>query len=137
MNRRDFLMFRTDGADRIVDLSCQKLFVHYLDMCSGFAQGTPEAGLLDDADWWAGEPPLEIATTAPDDFFRSVQADILNADKLRIVDMEWMAQEEFRIRMETLIAAFRAAGGEILYSDNEVKPEMGKAVKLEPQREVR
>ena len=115
MNRRDFLLFRTEDSARIVDLSCQKLFVHYLDLCSGFAQGTPEAGMLENSDWWAGEPPLEIATTVPEELFRKVQSDILDADKLRIVDMEWMAQGEFRIRVETLIATFRAAGGEIIY----------------------
>ncbi|MSR11621.1 MAG: hypothetical protein EXR84_07470 [Gammaproteobacteria bacterium] len=119
MNRRDFLLFRTDGPDRVVDLSCQKLFVHYLDLNSGFAQGIPESGMLENADWWAGEPPLAISTTAPEEFFRSVQKEILKADQLRIVDMEWMAQGDFRIRVETLIAAFRAAGGEIIYGATE------------------
>lgn len=124
MNRRDFLLFRTDGTKRTVELSCQKLFVHYLDICSGFAQGTPEAGLLNGIEWWAGEPPLAVATTAPDEFFRKVQSDVLVADKLRIVDMEWMTQDEFRIRVETLIAAFRAAGGEIIYGATEKSQEV-------------
>lgn len=119
MNRRDFLLFRTEGHERIVELSCQKLFVHFLDLSSGIARGKTEAGTLLDADWWAGEPPLEIGTTAPDDFFRSIQADILRADKLHITDMEWMAQGEFRIRVETLIAAFKAAGGELVYLHSE------------------
>jgi hypothetical protein len=115
MNRRDFLLFRTEGRIRVVELSCQKLFVNYLDLCSGIAQAAPEAGTLDDSDWWAGEPPLQIESAAPDDFFRQVQADVMDADQLRVVDMEWVAQGEFRIRVETLLAAFRATGGEIVY----------------------
>ena len=116
MKRRDFLLLRTEGTERIVELSCQKLLVHYLDLNSGFASGQPEAGALDEAHWWAGEPPLQIDTTAPDEFFRAVQQEILDADTVCVVDMEWMAQGEFRIRIETLLAAFKAAGGEVQFA---------------------
>jgi hypothetical protein len=51
-------------------------------------------------------------------FFRSVQTDIIKADKLRVLDMEWLAQGEFRIRIETLLASFKATGGEVLYKNN-------------------
>lgn len=119
MNRRDFLLFRTEGSERLVELSCQKLYVHYQGLCSGIGDGLAEAGTPDDADWWAGEPPLQIAAPAPEEFFRGVQHDLQGAHKVRVLDMEWMDQGEFRIRVETLLSAFRATGGEVSYGSPE------------------
>ena len=118
MNRRDFLLFRTEGSQRIADLSCEKLFMHYQDLNSGYHQAAEESGTLDDADWWAGEPPLAIDNTDPEAFFRSVLTDIKDVDSVRVLDMEWLAQGEFRIRVETLLAAFKARGGEVSYQAN-------------------
>ena len=118
MNRRDFLLLRTEGSKTIAELSCEKLFMQYQDLSSGFQQAEAESGTLDDAEWWAGEPPLSVNHIDPEAFFRSVQTDIIKADKLRVLDMEWLAQGEFRIRVETLLASFKATGGEVLYKNN-------------------
>ncbi len=115
MNRRDFLFFRSKGNAQVVELSCEKLFVHYEHLCSGFNQAEEESGTLDDAEWWAGEPPLSITSLDPEDFFRSVQRDLANIDSLQVLDMEWLAQGEFRIRVETLLAACKAGGCEVNY----------------------
>ena len=79
MNRRDFLLFRTEDDKKVADLSCEKLFIHYEGLNSGFHQAEEEAGSLDDADWWAGEPPLKIRSSDPESFFRSVLADLKDA----------------------------------------------------------
>ena len=34
---------------------------------------------------------------------------------MQVQDMEWLAQGEFRVRVETLLTAFKAAGGEVDY----------------------
>ena len=115
MNRRDFLLMHTQGSKRTADLSCEKLFIHYEGLCSGYHQAPEECGTFDDADWWAGEPPLSIANSDPDDFFRSLQTEIRDVDTLTVLDMEWLKQGDFRIRVETLLAAFRARGSEVIY----------------------
>ena len=118
MQRRDFLLFRTEGSKRVGELSCEKLFMHFQDLSSGFQQAMEEAGTLDDADWWAGEPPLSIQTIDSETFFRGVLAEMRDTDSLQVLDMEWLAQGDFRIRVETLLAAFKARGGEVLFQNN-------------------
>ena len=115
MRRRDFLLMRTDGGNRVEDLSCEKLFMNYQDLNSGVQASREEAGTLEDADWWAGEPSLNISTADPEKFFASVLADLNNVNKLQVLDLEWLSQGEFRVRVETLLLAFKAAGGEVVY----------------------
>lgn len=118
MNRRDFLSFRTEGSQRVAELSCEKLFMHFQDLSSGFQQATEEAGTLDDADWWAGEPPLSIHGIDPETFFRGVLGEMRETHCLQVLDMEWLVQGDFRIRVETLLAAFKAQGGEVLFQNS-------------------
>ena len=115
MNRRQFLLFRTEGSQRLAELSCEKLFMHFQDLSSGVQQGREEQGTLADADWWAGEPALLINTIDQEEFFRAVLGDLQHADLLTVKDMEWLVQGDFRIRVETLLAAFKAGGGQVSY----------------------
>lgn len=115
MNRRDFLRMHTEGSRQIAALSCEKLYIHYEGLCSGYHQAPEECGTFDDADWWAGEPPLSIANTDPEAFFRSLLTEIQDVDTLTVLDMEWLKQGDFRIRIETLLAAFKARGNEVIY----------------------
>lgn len=116
MNRRDFLLLRTEGSSRIAELSCEKLFMHYQDLNSGFQQALEEAGTPGDADWWAGEPPLNISRVEPEHFFRDVLHQLDDIEKISVRDMEWLDQGDFRIRVETLLAAFKARGGEVSFA---------------------
>ena len=89
--------------------------MNYQDLNSGFQQSDEESGILEDADWWAGEPPLNIRSADPETFFTNVLADLKGINKVQVQDMEWLAQGEFRIRVETLLTAFKAGGGEVSY----------------------
>ena len=115
MKRRDFLLMRTDGGERVAELSCEKLFMNYQDLNSGLQQSNEESGTLEDADWWAGEPSLSVHRADPETFFNSVFADLKGVSKVQVQDMEWLAQGEFRVRVETLLTAYKAAGGEVDY----------------------
>ena len=44
MNRRDFLLLRCEDEKQIAELSCEKLFVHYSDVNSGFHEAEAEEG---------------------------------------------------------------------------------------------
>ncbi|MDA1371121.1 MAG: hypothetical protein O2971_10215 [Proteobacteria bacterium] len=115
MNRREFLLFRTEGSQRVAELSCEKLFMHFQDLNSSVQQGREEQGTLADADWWAGEPALLINTIDHEEFFRAVLSDLQNVDQLSVKDVEWLVQGDFRIRVDTLLAAFQAGGGQVSY----------------------
>ena len=93
MKRRDFLLMRTDDGERVAELSCEKLFMNYQDLNSGFQQSNEESGTLEDADWWAGEPSLSIHRADPETFFSSVFADLKGVSKVQVHDMEWLARE--------------------------------------------
>ena len=121
MNRRDFLFFRTEGSQRVAELSCEKLFMHYQDLSSGFQQAAEEEGSLDGADWWAGEPSLLVNSIEPDVFFRKILEELSEIEAVTVQDMEWLAQGDFRIRVETLLAAFSAGGGGVHYKSPDEK----------------
>jgi hypothetical protein len=136
MNRRDFLLFHAEGSKQVADLSCEKLFMHYQDLNSGFQRAVEEAGTLDDADWWAGEPSLLVNSMEPEAFFRKVLDELSDVEAVLVQDMEWLAQGDFRIRVETLLSAFKAGGGEVNYksldkqnTDNKMKEEVKKEEK--------
>ena len=118
MKRRDFLLLRTEGNERVAHLSCEKLFMHYQDLNAGFQQGNKEEGIPDDADWWAGEPSLHIRRSDPETFFRGVLDDLKEVNAIQVQDMECLAQGEFLVRVETLLTAFKARGGEVKYKNN-------------------
>ena len=82
---------RTDGGNRVADLSCEKLFMNYQDLNSGVQASREEAGTLEDADWWAGEPSLNISTADPEKFFASVLADLNNVNKLQVLELTLIA----------------------------------------------
>ena len=107
MNRLDFLLFRTEDDKTVADLSCEKLFVYYEGLNSGFHQALEEAGTLDDAEWWAGEPPLKINSSATESFFRSVLADLRDSDSFPVRAREGLGQGGFRIWVKTLMRRFK------------------------------
>ncbi len=100
----------------MAELSCEKLFVHFQDLRSGFQQGNAESGNPDEADWWEGEPSLSITRASPELFFHSLLEAISQTEKLRVSESEWLSDDDFRMHMDTLFAAFRARGGEIEFS---------------------
>ncbi|MDP6536103.1 MAG: hypothetical protein QGG02_07220 [Gammaproteobacteria bacterium] len=115
MNRRDFLLCRTEGSHRVAELSCEKMYMHFQDLVSGIQQASPEAGTPDDAEWWAGEPALLLNSLDPESFFRALLDELREIDTVIVKDMEWLAHGDFRIRVDTLLAAFKITGGKVTY----------------------
>ena len=60
MNRRDFLTLRTKGQRRIVELSCERLYMRYADARSGVGRWAPPAPIGKNQPAWEGEPPPQI-----------------------------------------------------------------------------
>jgi len=119
MNRREFLLFGTEGGNQVAELSCEKLFMHYQDLTAGFQQSAVAAGNADDADWWADEPPLAITRADPEQFFLSILTELGDVEKLTVRDLEWLGQRsDFRSRVEALLAAFEERGGDIRYAQS-------------------
>ena len=85
MNRRDFLSLRIDRADHAAELSCEQLYMRYLDST---LDGTTEQ------------------------LFRNIEQTLSGVKVLRLTAPSWLACEELK-PIESLIAGFRARGGRI------------------------
>ena len=85
MNRRDFLAFKMDHENHGAELSCEQLYMRYLDST---VDGTTEQ------------------------FFQKIEQTLSGVRVLHLTERSWLACEELK-PMESLIAAFRARGGRV------------------------
>jgi len=126
MNRRDFLLFRTRKKERIVELSCERLYMQHLDIAAGAARASAHAQPLEAPFWSEGEPPLLIDQPTSEEFFQDLQCELLNADVVRIRDSHWLVGEEIRRSLDDVLAVVRAAGRPIEFCDVKEKVEPSK-----------
>jgi hypothetical protein len=107
MTRREFVLVRTVAARRVADLSCERLYMRFLDAQVG-GPFTP-----DDAIESEGEseraPRMDAGSTAR--LFAGLAEALREADVVRLTDRAWLASEEFGSDLERVLAAFRARGG--------------------------
>jgi len=106
MNRRDFLLFRTEGRTRTVELSCERLYILYVD-----TRNTPETEGADEQ--YDGEPPARFELRTARQLFDDLARDLREADVLRITHSEWLAEEEFRREVNALADTVRTRGGRV------------------------
>ena len=111
MNRRDFLFFRTQDRQRIVELSCECLYMQYLDV--QLTWGLRQDPVAPDDQAWGGEPTAVFEARSVEQLFGEIERDLDRADVLRISDPEWLATEPLGRHVEALIASFSARGGKV------------------------
>jgi hypothetical protein len=120
MNRRDFLLFRTAGAEKTVELSCERLYMHYRD--AQMAELPPDASLDD-----GGEPPARLDRRAPRQLFDDLAIDLRDVDVLRVSQTEWLAADDFRREIESLAATLRARGTRVEFINPHSNPQILKS----------
>ena len=112
MNRRDFLLLKTRGQERVLELSCERLYMRYTDAKAGALRASGGSG---DPESWEGEPPLEMVTPTTDDLLRELDEELASADVLHVLDRDWLVAGAFRGPVEARIDAFRRRGGRVEY----------------------
>ena len=105
MIRRDFLLFKTEGRTKMVELSCERLYMLYVD-----TRNTPDAEPAEACD---GEPPARFEIRSARQLFDDISRDLDGVDVLRVMHTEWLADGEFKREVETLIAAVQRRGGRV------------------------
>ncbi len=126
MNRRDFFLLSTRGSKRVLDLSCERLYMRYVDARSpagrreeqGQVDADVDADIDADPQSWEGEPPTEIEKQTAGELFEELERELSNADVLRVLDRDWLAGGEFRLEVEARVEAFRRRGGRVEYGDS-------------------
>jgi hypothetical protein len=105
MNRRDFLFLKREPARRIAELSCERLYMRVVDtqLVSAHADDGPGEG----------EPPAVFDTRTIEQMFADLERDLRGVDLVRVVGAEWLAAPELKGRLESVLRAFRAAGGRV------------------------
>ena len=116
MNRRDFLTLRTRGENRVVELSCERLYMRYADARSGAGgwEPPPPIGAVQQA--WEGEPPTELRTQTTSELFEILERELAQADVLKVLDYDWVMGDEFGPAGEARVEAFRDRGGRVEFS---------------------
>ena len=110
MNRRDFLLLRRVPSSRIVELSCQQLYVRYLDTkITGGIAGDADAA----PDPWGGEPQPVFDERTFADVLRSIEDALRDADVVRLKESAWLACEDVKRGLDGVLEKFRARGGRV------------------------
>ncbi len=108
MNRRDFLLLRTEGGTKIVELSCERLYMQYVNA----QMPTPPPHITDVEE---GEPSARFETRAPRQLFDDLVKELADVDVLRVTKTEWLTVEDFRREVDRLTATICARGGRVEY----------------------
>jgi len=111
MNRRAFLLLKTRGRERVMELSCEALFMRWADARSrAGAAVAAEPGIHG---MWEGEPPSDLVTRSVDDILAELDRGLAAADVVRVIDRAWLSDAAFRDAIERRIARFREQGGRV------------------------
>jgi hypothetical protein len=86
MNRREFLLSTAGRPPRVLEWSCERLYMKYLD------------SRLDE-------------TT--EDMFASLEVELRAADELRVTDCAWLAREDLKAQLDPVLEGFRSRGGRV------------------------
>ena len=106
MNRRDFL-FKSAGARRVAELSCQRLYMRAVDT------RLVSAGEASASDVWGEEPAAVFDERTLDQLFTDLERDLQDVDVVRVLEPSWLTSPEVKRRLDTVLATFRSAGGYI------------------------
>lgn len=113
MDRRAFLLLRSRGRERVVELSCEELYMRWADarnMAGRGAGGGPSGAGTEP---WSGEPPTEMEGETTQDIIAELDRELADADVLVVRDRHWLADPDFRADVGGRIDAFRARGGRV------------------------
>ena len=115
MDRRDFFLLFKRGHERVLELSCERLYMRWADARSGAGGPArePTGSAREDAQPWGEEPPTDIVTVTSADLLDELKRELLRADVLRISGREWLGDADFRRDVETRVEAFMARGGRV------------------------
>jgi hypothetical protein len=96
----------------VLELSCRRLFMQYVD---SERLATAGATLLDTGDdVWEGEPSPDVARRASDFLVTQLERDLGDIDVLHIVDEEWLGPLGLDHRLAPILERFQARGGRLL-----------------------
>ncbi|MDG2316059.1 MAG: hypothetical protein P8M36_03995 [Gammaproteobacteria bacterium] len=111
MNRRDFLTLRTKGQQRVIELSCERLYMLYADANAGIGRWKVSEAIGKNQQAWGGEPPIQINSQTVPELLDTLNQELAKADILVLLEKQWLDSEGFGAEVEVCIQAFCDRGG--------------------------
>jgi hypothetical protein len=113
MKRRDFLLFRRTRHARIIEIPCERIYMHYLD-----ASVTAPRPLDEPRDGSTlGEPAPEFAERTTADVLETLDSQLKDVEVARVIDRHWLAADDLNREFDAFLAAFIARGGRVEFVD--------------------
>jgi hypothetical protein len=109
MDRRAFLSLGRRGRERVLELSCERLHVRWVDALGRSARTGSGDGRAPEG----GEPPTRVAAETTDDLLAELDERLRAADVLRVVGDEWLQGDDLHRSMRERIASFEGRGGRV------------------------
>jgi hypothetical protein len=109
MKRRDFLLLRPDRPQAARVLSCRRLYMRYRDALAAVGRGE-----LPQTHPFESEPPAEIDTQTPEELFAALEGELASVPNIRLADTEWLADEDLKRHLSTILDRYRARGGVVV-----------------------
>jgi hypothetical protein len=107
MNRRDFLLCRPNASTHAVEISCERLYMRYLDLQSASDPAPPN---IEPYDWALGEPAAVLERRTVEQFFADLEDQLRSADLVTFANEEWLGPDPLRASVDALAARLRAHG---------------------------
>jgi hypothetical protein len=113
MKRRDFLLFRRTRHARIVEIPCERLYMHYLgaSITAPGPSGEPRDEPL------PGEPLPEFTERTTTDVLQALDSQLQDVDVVRVIDRHWLASDLLTHEFDEFLASFIARGGRVEFVD--------------------
>ena len=107
VNRRDFLLFRTERDTRVVEISCRRLALRDLEWRLTRDAATTAHDRLD------GEPPAAFETLSAEEALAELARDLRPDEVLRIADAGWSLPDPLRRQIDAIVSGHRGRGGRV------------------------
>lgn len=65
-------------------------------------------------DIWDDEPACIPDNPDVEELFRALEGDLRGADVVKVVEIGWLASDDLRQRLESILERFRSTGGQVL-----------------------
>ncbi|MDR1990951.1 MAG: hypothetical protein LBQ09_12065 [Acidobacteriaceae bacterium] len=107
MNRRDFLCLRLAHGRRVLEVSCQSLYMRLIDARAL----RPESPV--DFDPVFGEPPSLVEMPSVDDLAARLDRELRDVETLKLLESSWLDATEVSSFLTPMVSRFEARGGRV------------------------
>ena len=113
ISRRAFFTLRGRASKRVLELSCERLYMRYVDARAAIGRAQAADRIETRPRAHAGEPALAVEAPTVDALFASLENELAQAQVLVVLESEWLTSRDFGRELEPRIEAFRKRGGEV------------------------